>query len=130
MDLISCRIRKRSTTDEDLSEFLLVATHIDLLSPDIHKAREIAFNKFMPLFEKEFLHKPFSKYIVGSKKGNLFTKGSSSVFFLSNQVRDAEVNAVLYKIIMEAFPRKVHPTRYVKMDSQLRKFAPLIWILG
>ena len=95
MDLISCRIRKRSTTDEDLSEFLLVATHIDLLSPDIHKAREIAFNKFMLLFEKEFLHKPFSKYIVGSKKGNLFTKGSSSVFFLSNQVRDAEVNAVL-----------------------------------
>ena len=90
MDLISCCVRKRSTSDEDLLEFLptfiLVGTHIDLLSPDIHKAREIAFNKFMPLFEKEFLCKPFSKHIAGSKKANLFTKGSSSVFFLSNQV--------------------------------------------
>ena len=123
MDLISCRVRKRSTSDKDLSEFLptfiLVGTHIDLLNPDIHKAREIAFDKFIPLFEKEFLHKPFSNHIAGSKKGNLFTKGSSSVFFLSNRIRDAEVNAALQKIIMEASPKKVRPTRYVKMERKL-----------
>jgi len=123
MDLISCRVRRRSTSDKDLSEFLptyiLVGTHIDLLSSDIAKAREIAFSKFIPLFEKEFLHKPFSKHIAGSKKGNLFTKGSSSVFFLSNRDRDADVNAALQKAIMDASPKKIRPTRYVKMERKL-----------
>ena len=40
MDLISCHVKKRRTSDEDLLEFLptfiLVGTHIDLLNPDIH----------------------------------------------------------------------------------------------
>ena len=127
MDLISCRVRKKSTSDEDLSEFLptfiLVGTHIDLLSPDIHEAREIAFKKFVPLFEKEFLHKPFSKHIAGSKKGRLFAKESSSVFFLSNRVRDPLVNAELQKAIIKASSKRSRPTRYVKVERKLMLLA-------
>ena len=127
MDLISCRVRKESTSDEDLSEFLptfiLVGTHIDLLSADIHEAREIAFKKFVPIFEREFLHKPFSKHIAGSKKGRLFAKGSSSVFFLSNRVRDPLVNAELQKAIIKASPKRSRPTRYIKIERKLMLLA-------
>ena len=127
MDLISCRVSKKSTSDEDLSEFLptfiLVGTHIDLLSPDIHEAKKIAHKKFIPLFKKEFMHKPFAKHIAGSKNGRLFTEGSSSVFFLSNLLRDPLVNAELQKAIIEASPKQNRPTRYVKMERKLMLLA-------
>ena len=44
MDLISCRVSKKSTSDSDLSEFLptfiLIGTKIDLLSSDIKEAED------------------------------------------------------------------------------------------
>ena len=49
MDLISCRVSKKSTSDSDLSEFLptfiLVGTKIDLLSSDVKEAEEIALQR-------------------------------------------------------------------------------------
>ena len=52
MDLISCRVSKKSTSDGDLSEFLptfiLVGTKIDLLSSDINEAEKIALQKLVP----------------------------------------------------------------------------------
>jgi len=127
MDLVSCRIRKQSTSDGDLSEFLptfvLVGTHIDLLSKDIHEAQEIAFSMHLPLLESELLHKPFAKHIAGSKKGRLFARGAPSVYFLSNKIRDPIVNEALQQTILDTSPMKIRPTKYVKMERNLMLHA-------
>ncbi|XP_065912714.1 uncharacterized protein [Dysidea avara] len=123
MDLISCRISKPSTSDRDQSEllptFILVGTHIDLLSEDIKEAQEIAFNTHLPLLENELLHKPFAKHIAGSKNGRLFTRGPPSVYFLSNKIRDPNVNKALQQTILDASPMKIRPTKYIKMERNL-----------
>ena len=123
MDLISCRISKPSTSDGDLSEFLptfiLVGTHIDLLSEDIIKAQEIAFATHLPLLKNELFYKPFAQHIAGSKKGRLFARGSQSVFFLSNKIRDLNVNKSLQQTILDASPMKLRPTKYIKMERSL-----------
>ena len=123
MDLISCRVSKKSTSDSDLSEFLptfiLVGTKIDLLSSDIKEAEEIASQKFVPLLKEKLAGKPFAKHIAGSKNGRLFTRGSPSVFFLSNRLRNLEVVAKLQCIILQAAPVKSRPTRLVKMERKL-----------
>ena len=123
MDLISCRVSKRSTHDSDLSEFLptfiLVGTKIDQLSSDVKEAEEIALQRFVPIFKKEFATKPFAKHIAGSKKGQLFTRGSPSVFFLSNCTRNPEVVAKLQQVVLQAAPKKSRPTRLVKMERKL-----------
>ena len=123
MDLISCRVSKKSTSDSDLSEFLptfiLVGTKIDLLSSDIKEAEEIAQQRFVPIFKEEFAGKPFAKHIAGSKNGQLFTRGSQSIFFLSNRERNPEVVAKLQQVILEAAPKKSRPTRLIKMERKL-----------
>ena len=123
MDLISCRVSKKSTSDSDLSEFLptfiLVGTKIDLLSLDIKEAEEIAQQRFVPVFKEKFAGKPFAKHIAGSKNGQLFTRGSQSIFFLSNRERNPEVVAKLQQVILEAAPKKSRPTRLVKMERKL-----------
>ena len=123
MDLISCRVSKKSTSDSDLSEFLptfiLVGTKIDLLSSDIKEAEEIAQQRFVPIFKEEFAGKPFAKHIAGSKNGQLFTRGSHSIFFLSNRERNPEVVAKLQQVILEAAPKKSRPTRLIKMERKL-----------
>ena len=123
MDLISCRVSKKSTSDSDLSEFLptfiLVGTKIDLLSPDINKAEQIALQKFVPMLKKNLAGKPFAKHIAGSKNGQLFTPGSPSIFFLSNCNRNVKVVAELQRVILQAAPMKSRPTRLVKMERKL-----------
>ena len=123
MDLISCRVSKKSTSDSDLSEFLptfiLVGTKIDLLDSDIKKAEEMALQRFIPIFKAKFAGKPFAKHIAGSKKGQLFTQGSPSIFFLSNCKRNPEIVAKLQHFILEAAPKKYRPTRLVKMERKL-----------
>ena len=123
MDLISCRVSKKSTSDSDLSEFLptfiLVGTKIDLLSSDIKEAEEIALQRFVPVFKEKFAGKPFAKHIAGSKNGQLFTQGSQSIFFISNRERNPEVVAKLQHVILEAAPKKNRPTRLVMMERKL-----------
>ena len=123
MDLISCRVSKKSTSDSDLSEFLptfiLVGTKIDHLSSDMAEAEEIALQKFVPILKKRLAGKPFAKHIAGSKNGRLFTRGSPSVFFLSNFKRNLEVVARLQCVILQAAPVKSRPTRLVKMERKL-----------
>ena len=123
MDLISCRVSKKSTSDSALSEFLptfiLVGTKIDLLSSDIKEAEEIALRRFLPLFKEKLAGKPFAKHIAGSKKGHLFTRGSPSIFFLSNCSRNPEVVAKVQQVILQAAPTKSRPTRLVKMERKL-----------
>ena len=123
MDLISCRVSKRSTSDSDLSEFLptfiLVGTKIDLLSSDVKEAEEIASQMFVPIFKEKLAGKPFAKHIAGSKDGQLFTPGSPSVFFLSNLSRNPEVVAKLQQVVLQAAPKKCRPTRLVKMERKL-----------
>ena len=123
MDLISCRVSKKSTSDSDLSEFLptfiLVGTKIDLLSSDIKEAEEIALHRFIPIFKEKFAGKPFAKHIAGSKNGQLFTRESPSIFFLSNCKRNPEVVAKLQHVILKAAPKKSRPTRLVKMERKL-----------
>ena len=123
MDLISCRVSKKSTSDNDLSEFLptfiLVGTKIDLLSSDMKEAEEIALQKFVPILKERLAGKPFAKHIAGSKNGQLFTRGSPSVFFLSNYKRNLEVVAKLQGVILQAAPVKSRPTRLVKMERKL-----------
>ena len=123
MDLISCRVSKKSTSDSALSEFLptfiLVGTKIDLLSSDIKEAEEIALTRFLPLFREKLAGKPFAKHIAGSKKGHLFTRGSPSIFFLSNCSRNPEVVAKVQQVILQAAPTKSRPTRLVKMERKL-----------
>jgi len=123
MDLISCRVSKKSTSDKDLSEFLptfiLIGTKIDLLNPDIDKAAEIATLKFVPILRENLAGKPFAKHIAGSKNGQLFTPGSPSIFFLSNCIRNRQVVAELQRVILRAAPQKVRPTRLVRMERKL-----------
>ena len=119
MDLISCRVSKKSTSDSDLSEFLptfiLIGTKIDLLTSDIKEAEE----RFISIFKEKFAAKPFAKHIAGSKNGQLFTPGSPSIFFLSNRDRNPEVVAKLQRVILVAAPKKSRPTRLVKMERKL-----------
>ena len=123
MDLISCRVSKKSTSDSDLSEFLptfiLVGTKIDLLSPDIKEAEEMASQKLVPILIEKLAGKPFAKHIAGSKNGQLFTRGSPSVFFLSNCIRNPRTVAELQHVILQASPMKDRPTRLVKMERKL-----------
>ena len=123
MDLISCRVSKKSTSDSDLSEFLptfiLVGTKIDLLSSDINEAEKIASQKLVPILKEKIADKPFAKHIAGSKTGRLFTPGSPSIFFLSNQTRNRKVVTELQRVILGAAPVKSRPTRLVKMERKL-----------
>ena len=123
MDLISCRVSKKSTSDGDLSEFLptfiLVGTKIDLLCSDIKEAEKIALQKLVPVLKKRIAGKPFAKHIAGSKDGRLFTPGSPSIFFLSNHIRNPKVVAALQRVILQAAPVKNRPTRLVKMERKL-----------
>ena len=123
MDLISCRVSKKSTSDSDLSEFLptfiLVGTKIDLLSSDINEAEKIASQKLVPILKEKIAGKPFAKHIAGSKTGRLFIPGSPSIFFLSNQTRNRKVVTELQHVILGAAPVKNRPTRLVKMERKL-----------
>ena len=123
MDLISCRVSRKSTSVSDLSEFLptfiLVGTKIDLLSSDVKEPEEIALQRFVPIFKEKLATKPFAKHIAGSKKGQLFTRESSSIFFLSNRTRNPEVVAKLQQVVLQAAPKKSRPTRLVKMERKL-----------
>ena len=123
MDLISCRVSKKSTSDSDLSEFLptfiLIGTKIDLLSSDINKAEEIASQKLVPILKEKIVGKPFAKHIAGSKNGQLFIPGSQSIFFLSNRIRNDEIIKELQYVILQAAPVKNRPTRLLKMERKL-----------
>ena len=123
MDLISCRVSKKSTSDSDLSEFLptfiLVGTKIDLLCSDINEAEKIASQKLLPILREKIAGKPFAKHIAGSKNGRLFTPGSPSIFFLSNDIRNLKVVAELQGVILQAAPVKSRPTRLIMMERKL-----------
>ena len=99
MDLISYRVSKKSTSDDELSEFLLtfilVGTKIDLLSSDINKAEKIVLQKLVPVLKEKFDGKPFAKHIAEFKDGRLFTPGSPLIFPISNQILNPKVVAEL-----------------------------------
>ena len=76
---------------------------------------------FVPIFKEKLAGKPFAKHIAGSKDGQLFTRGSPSIFFLSNltSLRNPEVVAKLQQVVLQAAPKKSRPTRLVKMERKL-----------
>ena len=120
MDLISCRVSKKSTSDNEfLPTFILVGTKIDLLNSDIKEAEKIALQKYVPIFREKFASKPFAKHIAGSKSSQLFIPGSPSIFFLSNCDRNPDVIAKLQRFILKAAPKKNRPTRLIKMERKL-----------
>ena len=127
MELISCRVSKRSTSDSDLSillpTFILVGTHTDKLCYDIYIARDVCFEIFVPMFKKELIGKPFSDHIAGSKNNRLFEKGSPSLFFICNKQwsRDSVVVNALKETVMQAasITRKTRPTCYVEIERKL-----------
>ena len=131
MEMISARVSKRSTERDDLSEFLptfiLIGTHIDELHPDINVATKLAFQHFVPALIKELASKPFAKHIAGSKLDQLFTEGSSSIFFISNkdEMRDSLVIGRIKKVIFKAasITKQSRPIRLVELE---RKFMLLI----
>ena len=139
MELISSRVSKPSTSDKDhsvrLPTFILVGTHIDKLHSDIAIAKAIAFTKFVPIFQKEFLGKPFSLHIAGSKKGNLsFKKGSPSLFFVCNKQRVPTVINRLKRVVMQSasITRQTRPTRYVEVERKLMLLSTQeqIYVIG
>ena len=125
MELISCRVSKRSTSDSDLSillpTFILVGTHTDKLSLDIYIAQDLCFKKFLPIFRNELVGKPFSDHIAGSKNNQLFEEGSPSLFFICNKQRDSMVVKAIRETVMQAasITRKTQPTRYVEIERKL-----------
>jgi len=129
MEMISARVRKRSTEGDDLSEFLptfiLIGTHIDELHSDIKKAAKLAFQHFVPVLIKELESKPFAKHIAGSKINELFVEGSSSIFFISNKVRDPIVIGKLKKVILKAasITKQSRPIRLIEMERKLMLLA-------
>ena len=131
MELISSRLSKLSTCDKDhsvrLPTFILVGTHIDKLHHDMAIAEMIAFEKFVPLFKKELLGKPFTLHIAGSKKGNLFEKESPSLFFICNKQRVPGVIAKLKQVVMQStsITRQTRPTRYVEVERKLLLLSTL-----
>ena len=130
MEMISARVSKRSTVGDDLSEFLptfiLIGTHIDELSSDIKVAMKLAFQHFVPALIKELALKPFAKHVAGSKHNQLFTEGSSSIFFISNkdEMRDSLVIGKIKRVIFKAasITKQSRPIRLVEME---RKFMLL-----
>jgi len=125
MELISSRVSKLSTSDKDYSvrlpTFILVGTHIDKLHHDMAKAEIIAFKKFVPIFKKELLGKPFAVHIAGSKKDNLFEKESPSLFFICNKQRVTAVIDKLKQVAIQStsITRQTRPTRYVEVERKL-----------
>ena len=127
MEMISARVSKRSTEGDDLSEFLptfiLIGTHIDELHPDIKVATKLAFDCIVPALIKELASKPFA---AGSRNNELFTEGSSSIFFISNkdEMRDPLVIGKIKKVIFKAasITKQSRPIRLLKME---RKFMLL-----
>ena len=131
MEMISARVSKRSTEGDDLSEFsptfILIGTHIDELHPDINVATKLAFQHFVPALIKELALKPFAKHIAGSKNNQLFTEGSSSIFFISNkdEMRDPLVIGKIKRVVFKAasITKQSRPIRLVEME---RKFMLLV----
>ena len=127
MEMISARVSKRSTEGDDLSEFLptfiLIGTHIDELHPDINVATKLAFQHFVPALIKELESKPFAKHIAGSKLNQLFTEGSSSIFFISNkdEMRDPLVIGKIKRVIFKAasITKQSRPIRLVGMERKI-----------
>ena len=125
MELISCHTSKPSTSDSDLSillpTFILVGTHTDKLSSDFYIAQDLCFYKFLPVFKKELVGKPFTDHIAGSKNNDLFEYGSPSLFFICNKKRDPVVVNAIRKNVMQAasVTRKTQPTRYVEVERKL-----------
>ena len=130
MEMISARVSKRSTEGDDLSEFLptfiLIGTHIDELHSDIKVATKLAFQYIVPALIKELASKPFAKHIAGSKNNELFTEGSSSIFFISNkdEMRDPLIIGKIKRVIFKAasITKQSRPIRLLKME---RKFMLL-----
>ena len=127
MELISYRASRQNTLDDDMAQcypvYILVGTHIDLLDPDIVKAKEKAHAMHIPLLKEklELEDKPFIRHIFGSKDGNLFDENTQSIFFLSNvgDMRDTTLIAALQQTIIKAAPVKYRPIKYVKVERKL-----------
>ena len=140
MELISSRVSQPSTSDKDhsvrLPTFILVGTHIDKLHPNIAIAEIIAFTKFVPRFKKELADKPFSLHLAGSKKNNLFERGSPSLFFVCNQQqkRIPEIINALKRVVMQSasITRQTRPTRYVEVERKLMLLSiqEKVYIIG
>ena len=128
METISSRVSKESTEANWMSKllpiFVLVATHIDELHPDIKVARKMAFDMLVPTLRAEIEGKPFAGHIAGSKSEKLFAEDSISLFLLSNKVREPEIINRLKKVVTEAafIQRQKRPIRYLRME---RKFLLL-----
>ena len=127
MELISSRVSRPSTSDDDLSillpTFILVGTHIDKVCLDICLVQGECFGKFLPIFREKLVGKPFSGHIAGSKNNQLFKEGSPSLFFISNlqMFRDPVVVNELKQTVMQAasITRRTRPTRYVEIERKL-----------
>ena len=128
METVSSRVSKESTKANWMSKllpiFVLVATHIDELHPDITVARKIAYKTLVPALRAEIEGKPYAGHIAGSKSGKLFEEDSPSLFLMSNKVREPEVIYRLKKVVTEAafIQRQKRPIRYLRME---RKFLLL-----
>jgi len=129
MELISHRVKKESTSDDDFAWFypifILVGTHIDLIDDDIEKAKQIAYQKCVPLLKSRLEDKPYTCHIAGSKGSDLFASSSQSIYFLSNldELRDPAVISSLQEAIIHAHPIKRRPIKFVKMERMLLKLS-------
>ena len=131
MELISYRVSRKDASDDGVSQcypvYILVGTHIDLLDPDIERAKEIAYDMHVPLLKEklEMEDKPFVRHIFGSQDGKMFDEDCQSIFFLSNvgEMRDITLIAALQKIIIKAAPVRYRPTKYVKVERKLLQLS-------
>ena len=138
MELISSRVSRPSTSDDDLSillpTFILVGTHTDKVSQDIYIAQDSCFEIFLPIFKKVLVGKPFSDHIAGSKNNRLFEERSPSLFFISNLQgsRDSFAVNALKQTVMQAssITRKTRPIRYVEIERKLMLLSKQAGIIG
>ena len=138
MELISSRVSRPSTSDDDLSirlpTFILVGTHIDKVSHNICIVQDACFEIFLPIFKIELVGRPFSDHIAGSKHNQLFVVGSPSLFFICNlqESRDSFAVNALKQTVMQAssVTRQTRPTRYVEIERKLMLLSKQVGIVG
>ena len=100
---------------------LLVGTHIDKLHNDIDKARKIAKNRILPQLYDELCHKPYVWHLAGFRYyENLMNVLENSCFFISNKIRDKEIQDLKATAIEVATAlQKKQPIYFLKIEQAL-----------
>ena len=114
---------------------LLVGTHIDKLHEDIDKAREIAKGRILPQLFDELRSKPYVWHLAGLAGldgsrlyENLKDALKNSCFFISNKIRDKEIEHLKARAIEVATVlQKKQPIYFLKIEQALmQQTEPII----